>query len=155
MRLVCSAVGILLFAAVQTPAVLANTLQENQAEADRHYQQGNFKKAHKSYLKLAKKGDHYSQGRISDMYANGEGKSASLTLAYAWSVLAAESGESQHVSNSDLLLQRTDDPARAQSSAAKLMKKFGKQAREKKAALMARRERQRRSGGCTGTRLGC
>ena len=155
MRFVFAAACFGLFSAVLAPAVMANTIQENQAKADQYYQHANFKKAHKVYLKLAKKGDHYSQDRISHMYANGEGKSANLTLAYAWSVLAAESGKDQLVSNSGLLLKRTEDPAKAQNSAQQLKKKYGKQTLEKKAALIAKRERQRRSGSCTGTRLAC
>lgn len=155
MRFVFAAACIGLFSAVLAPAVMANTIQENQAKADQYYQHANFKKAHKVYLKLAKKGDHYSQDRISHMYANGEGKSANLTLAYAWSVLAAESGEAQLLNNSDVLLQLADDPVIAQNSAAKLKEKYGKQALETKAALIAKRERQRRSGSCTGTRLAC
>jgi len=155
MRFVFAAACVLLFAALQAPAVMANNLQENQLKADQYYQQGDFKKAHKAYLKLAKKGDHYSQDRVSQMYSKGEGKSVDLTQAYAWSVLAAESGEEQLLSNSDSLLQRTDDPAKAQKSAAKLKKKYGKQALEKKAAVMAAREKQRKSGSCTGTHLAC
>lgn len=155
MKLVFAAACILLFAALQAPTVMANKLQESQLKADLHYQRGNFKKAHKAYLKLAKQGDHYSQDRVSQMYTRGEGKSADLKQAYAWSVLAAESGEEQLLSNSDLLLQRTVDPVKAQSSAAKLKKKYGKHALEKKAAVMAAREKQRKSGSCTGTHLAC
>jgi len=155
MKYVVTAACILLFASLQAPVVMANNFQENQLKADQHYQQGDFKKAHKAYLKLAKKGDHYSQDRVSQMYTRGEGKSANLTHAYAWSVLAAESGDEHLLSNSDLLLQSTEDPAKAQSSAAKLKKKYGKQALEKKAAMMAAREKQRKSGSCTGTHLAC
>lgn len=153
MKFILTVACTLLFAALQAPAVMANDLQEYQLEADAHYEHGNFKKAHKAYLKLAKKGDHYSQDRVAQMYANGEGKSADLTQAYAWSVLAVESGEEQWMSNSDVLLQRADNPAKAQSSAEKLKKKYGKAALEKKAAQMARRDSQRRSGSCTGTRI--
>lgn len=155
MRFVFATVCILLFAAFHAPAVMAKTVQEDQARADQYYQQGNFKKAHKAYLKLAKTGDHYSQDRVAFMYANSEGKSADLTDAYAWSVLAAEGGEEHLLSDSDLLLQRIDNPAKAQKSATRLKKKYGKQALEKKAEMLARRARQRNSGSCTGTRLAC
>ena len=146
---------VLLIAASYVPAVMANDLQEGQLKADQYYQQGDFNKAYKSYLKLAKKGDHYSQDRISHIFANGKGKSADINQAYAWSVLAAESGDEQMISNSDALLQRADNPAKAQSSADKLKKKYGKEALDLKADKLARREKERNSGRCTGTRLRC
>ena len=150
-----AAVCVVLFVVFEAPTVMANEIQQIQAKADRYYQQGIFNKAYKNYLKLAKKGDHYSQDRISQMYVKGEGKSASLNQAYAWSVLAAESGEDQLVKNSIMLLQHTNDPAKAKVSAAKLKKKYGKQALDRKAALRAKHDNQRQSGRCTGTRLPC
>ena len=146
---------ILLFAASLVPVAMASELQENQVKADLYYEKGNFSKAYKAYLKLAKKGDHYSQDRISYLFANGKGKSADINQAYAWSVLAAESGDEQMISNSDALLQRADNPAKAQSSADKLNKKYGKEALDLKADKLARREKERNSGRCTGTRLRC
>jgi hypothetical protein len=74
MKFVYLAVFVVLFSVVQAPCVLAAQLQESRSEADQYYQQGNFKKAYKGYFKLAKTGDNYSQHRVSEMYANGEGK---------------------------------------------------------------------------------
>ena len=155
MRFLFIGACILLFAASYMPAVAAGDLQVNQAKADRYYQQGNFNKAYKSYLKLAKKGDHYSQDRIAHMFANGDGKSANITNAYAWSTLAAESGEEQMVSHSESLLQRANDSVKALSAADKLMNKYGKQALETRAEMLAKREKERNSGSCTGTHLQC
>ena len=146
---------ILLFAASLVPVAMASELQENQVKADLYYEKGNFSKAYKAYLKLAKKGDHYSQDRISYLFANGKGKSADINQAYAWSALAAESGDEQMMSNSDSLLQRADNPAKAQSSADKLIKKYGKKALELKAYKLAMRKEERKSGSCTGTHLQC
>jgi len=155
MKIVFVTAFILLAAVSYVPAVMAGTSQENQVKADKYYRQGNFNKAYKYYLQSAKKGDHYSQGRISSMYANGEGQSPDLTQAYAWSVLAAESGEENMMNSSEALLQRINDPARAQDSAEKLKEKYGKDVLEEKAETLARRENQRDSGSCTGTHLAC
>ena len=155
MRFIFVGACVLLIAASFAPAVMANDLQKGQAKADRYYQQGNFSKAYKSYLKMAKKGDHYSQDQISHIFANGKGKSTDINQAYAWSVLAAESGDEQMISNSDALLQRADNPAKAQSSAEKLKKKYGTEALKLKAYKLARREEERNSGSCTGTHLQC
>ena len=155
MRLLIIGACIFLFAALHVPAVMADELQDNQAKADRYYQKGDFSKAYKSYLKLAKKGDHYSQERVSYMFANGEGKSTDFNQAYAWSALAAESGDEEMMSNSDSLLQSADNPAKVQKSADKLIKKYGKKALELKAYKLAKREEERKSGSCTGTHLQC
>jgi len=155
MKIVFVTAFILLAAVSYVPAVMAGTSQENQVKADKYYRQGNFNKAYKYYLQSAKKGDHYSQDRISSMYANGEGQSPDLTQAYAWSVLAAESGEENMMNSSEALLQRINDPARAQDSAEKLKEKYGKDVLEEKAETLARREKQRDSGSCTGTHLAC
>ncbi len=155
MRILFVGACIMLFAASYMPAAVASDLQEKQVKADRYYQKGDFKKAYKTYHKLAKKGDHYSQDRISHMYANGDGQSVDYSRAYAWSVLAAESGEDQWVNNSEILLERTDDPAAAQKSATKLKEKYGKDVLQEKAEMLARREKQRNSGSCTGTHLQC
>ena len=82
MKSIYIALFAVLFTALVAPCVLAGVSQEYQSEADQYYQQGNFKKAYKAYLKLAKTDDNYSQHWVSIMYANGEGKSANLTKAY-------------------------------------------------------------------------
>ena len=89
------------------------------------------------------------------MYAKGEGKTVDLTEAYAWSVLAAESGNEKLVTSSDELLLLTDDKTRAQKRATKLKKKYGKLALTKKALRQEERDSYRRSGSCTGSSLGC
>jgi len=144
---------VFLLAAAQTSYVVANELDKYQAEADQYYAEGNYKKAFKGYFKLAKISDHYSQYWVSNMYANGEGKKVDLEYAYAWSALAAESGEQRHVRNSEELLARNDDKDGALKKAEKLSSKYGKRVLEKKARSTARRST--RSGTCTGSRLAC
>ena len=139
-----------LFTALQAPVLLASDLLADRAEADKYYQQQNFKKAFRGYYKLAKIGDHYSQGQVSEMYAKGEGKSVDLNKAYAWAVLAAEDGDDQLVSNSTRLLQQTIDKTEAQNTAEKLKKKYGKQALIAKADKKAERDN---VPDCTGRRI--
>ncbi len=146
---------VLLFAVTQSSNIMAKELKEYQAEADQLYTQGNHKKAFKSYSKLAKIGDHYSQFRVSQMYATGEGKSTNMEYAYAWAALAAESRQEKLVNNSEVLLERNDDKAGAYRKAEKLNQKYGKQALDEKAKQVAKRESGRRAGACTGSRLTC
>jgi len=148
-------VSAALFAALLAPDLLANKLEQYRADADQHYQQHRFKKAYKIYYKMAKVGDHYAQDRVAQIYANGEGRSINLTEAYAWSVLAAESGDEQWVNNSGELLQRTDDKIRAQKRATKLKKRYGKRALKAKADRQTKRDSYKTSGRCTGSHLSC
>jgi TPR repeat protein len=155
MKFVFIAACLILLVAVQAPVAYAKEVQEYRTEADQYYLESNFKKAYKIYYKLAKTGDHYSQDRVSYMYANGEGKSVDLTEAYAWSVLAAEGGKEDWLSSSDELLLLTDDKPGAQERADKLKSKYGKDVLRMKAAKQAQRDNLKKSGVCTGTRLGC
>jgi TPR repeat protein len=155
MNFIYVAVFAVLFTALQAPSVLAIESQEYPSEADQYYQQGNFKKAYKAYFKLAKTGDNYSQHRVSEMYANGEGKSVNLPKAYAWSTLAAESGQEQWVSYSDELLLRTKDQNKALKNASKLKKKYGQEALKNKAERKGRDDLFIAGSKCTGTRMSC
>ena len=155
MKCIYVAVFAVLFAALQAPCVLAVELQEYRSEADQYYQQGNFKKAYKTYFKLAKAGDNYSQHQVSIMHANGEGKKVDLTKAYAWSALAAESGQEQWVSYSAELLQRTEDKNKSLKSASKLKKKYGQEALKNKTERRGRDELFITGSKCTGTRMSC
>ena len=121
-------------------------------KADRYYQQGQFKKAHKTYFKLAKKGDHYSQHRVSQMYAKGEGTKTDLVQAYAWSVLATEGGFEQAEKYTNSLWDSVKDKDEAREQAEKLRNKYGDRALEMSASS---KSQQRRNSSCTGTRLGC
>ena len=78
-----------------------------------------------------------------------------MAEAYAWSVLAAESGSKDLQNHSDALLEQNSDKADAEKRATKLMKKYGDAALEKKAANRAKHDRGKSSGTCTGSRLRC
>ena len=145
---------LLLFSIVmQSSALFASNSSELRAEADQYYTENNFKKAHRIYYKLAKTGDHHSQGRVAHMFANGEGKSVDLTEAYAWSVLAEEGGEKYVTESSEDLLQRAGDKAAANKEAAKLLEKYGREALKEKALRRAEQDRARRSGNSMGSNL--
>ena len=146
--------GLLVFLAMQVNAAYAGEVQEYRVEADQYYQQREFKKAYKIYYKLAQQGDHYSQAQIAKMYTTGEGKKVDLAQAYAWSVLAAESGEKELLENSDILLSRNTDPELARKKAEKLRGKYGVEALQKKAEL-AEKKKLKNFGKCTGSRIRC
>lgn len=155
MKPVFIAVFAILIAVLQAPVLLANEARELRAESDEYYAELNYKKAYKGYYKLAKAGDRYSQSRVAHMYAKGEGKSVDLTEAYAWAVVAAESGKDEYVQHSSDLLLLSEDKAAAEKRATKLVKKYGKDAQTVRAARLASKENYKRSGQCTGTRLAC
>jgi TPR repeat protein len=155
MKFVFIAACLMLLTALQVPVAYAKQAQEVRIEADQYYLESNFKKAYKLYFKLAKKGDHHSQDRIAQMYVKGEGKPIDLTEAYAWSVLAAESGEEKLVNGSDELLLLTNDKTKAEKRATSLKKKYGKVTLARKAAKQAERDSYKKSGVCTGSSLGC
>jgi len=148
---VCS----LLFFALQAPVVLASTWQEDQAEADQYYEDGEFKKAFKMYVKLGKRGVSHSQDRVSIMYESGEGTKVNLTEAYAWSVLAAQRGATDKMSRRDSLLEQSNDKKVAEKRAKKLMSKYGRGALLAKSDSKAKLKLNTKSGGCTGSKLSC
>ncbi len=156
MKIVYLTVCLILIAAAQAPDSLASEMKTQGTKADQYYRQGKFKNAYKAYFKLAKTGDHHSQHQVAKMYTNGEGRTIDLKKAYAWSVLAAESGEDEIVASSDALLQRISDKDKALSSATKLKSKYGKEALKIKADKIAKRAEGGRPGRCiTGSRMGC
>ena len=146
---------VMLFFTLQSSSLLAANLQEYRGEADQYYVEQNYRKAYKIYFKLAKMGDHYSQGQLATMYAKGEGKKTDLEEAYAWSMLAAEGRDELLLKQSDELLLQVSDQSKAEKKAAKLKKKYGETALKEKADRRATRMLNHEMGGCTGSKLGC
>ncbi len=144
-----------LFFTLQSSTLLARELQEYRSEADQYYVDQNYRKAYRIYFKLAKMGDHYSQGLLATMYAKGEGKKIDFEEAFAWSMLAAEGGNEVLLKQSDELLLQASDKTQAEKRAAKLKKKYGEQALKEKADRRATRKLNHEMGGCTGSKLGC
>ena len=145
---------ILIFG-LQAPVVLAADWKEDQAQADQYYEAGEYKKAFKMYYRLAKMGVSHSQDRVSHMYENGQGKKVNLEDAYAWSVLAAQRGAEDKENRRDNLLQKAKNKKSAEKKANKLMRKYGREALQRKAESKARLKHNTKSGGCTGSKLGC
>lgn len=155
MKYLVTIIFVIFFFAVLTPAAQASTWKQDQAKADQLYDEGNYKKAFKMYLKLGKMGVSHSQDRVSKMYEKGQGTKESMTDAYAWSVLAAQRGASAKVERRDTLLEESSDRKAAEKKADKLMSKYGREALQKKADSRAKLKHNTKSGGCTGSKLGC
>lgn len=146
---------MVLFAVLQTSNVMAKELAEYQTDAAKYYNAGDYKKAYKSYYKLAKIGDHRSQYWVAHMMSRGEGKKVNLEDAYGWSVLAGESGNEKAISQSEELLGQNSDKAAAEKRANKLMKKYGMDAQQTRLERIAKMDAGRRAGSCVGSRLTC
>jgi len=153
MKLVLYVLFLMAIGVFHSASAIAADSAEMRVQADQLYLDQNFKKAYKLYFKLAKTGDYYSQGRVSHMYASGEGKKADLTEAYAWSVLAEEGGEAFVVESSEQLLSKTSDKERAKKESDKLMGKYGQKALAQKAQKRAEMEASRRTGSSMGSNL--
>ncbi|GAB4116699.1 MAG: hypothetical protein Tsb0027_08480 [Wenzhouxiangellaceae bacterium] len=74
-------------------AVLA--FDEAAAQTDRLYKSGDYYNAFTRYQKMAEYGDKFSQYRLAVMYEMGRGVDKDLVQAFAWSYVAAETGQQQ------------------------------------------------------------
>jgi len=74
-------------------AVMA--FEESVARTDQLYANGNYGRAFPRYLKMAEYGDKFSQFRVAVMYELGRGVEKNLLQAFAWSYVAAETGQQQ------------------------------------------------------------
>lgn len=146
---------MVMFAVLQISNVMAKELVDYQVEAEKYYEAGDYKKAYKSYYKLAKIGDHKSQYWVATMNAQGEGRKVNLEDAYGWSYLAAESGNETAISKSEELLEQNSDKTAAEKRANKLIKKYGKEAQQARLERIAKMDAGRRAGSCVGSRLTC
>ena len=155
MKIILTTVCFMLFFVFQAPDLVAGTWQEDQAEADQYYETGVYNKAFKIYLGLAKRGVSHSQAMVSQMYSDGEGTKMKANDAYAWAVLAAQRGASDLVERRDSLYEQSANQQSAQKKADKLLSKYGRDALKKKADSKAKLKQNTKSGGCTGSKLGC
>lgn len=139
---------LLCFSLASTP-VLANSGQGDwQQEATTLYDNGDYASAYKKYLKLGKKGDWFSQYRISYMKLNGLGTSGDVIESLAWAVLAAQNGPEDLASYQDAVaaLVPEDKRKKAQQKVDYYMRRWGK---------YDNNETRISSGKCTGSRLAC
>ena len=123
-----------------------------QQHADRFYEAGEYRKAYRKYIELAKIGDSFSQYRVSYMHYSGEGQDPDAVEAYAWAVLAAQNGNHDLVSYRDALWDAlpASERDRAEEHAAGYLDRWGNLALAEEAARKARQ----RLRDCTGSRLG-
>lgn len=145
----------ILFFTLLVPVAAGADWKEDQAKADQYYEASEYNNAFKMYLKLAKSGVSHSQDMVSQMYEKGQGKKVNLEEAYAWSVLAAQRGASEKEARRDSLLQQAGNKKAAEKKADKLMAKYGREALQKRADSKAKLKHNTKSGGCTGSKLGC
>lgn len=155
MKIIFTIICAMFILALQIPVALAASWKEDQAKTDQLYEAGEYTKAFKKYVKLGKMGVSHSQDRVSKMYENGEGTKVNLNEAYAWSVLAAQRGASEKIARRDNLLEQVSDPKAAEKRADKLLSKYGREALQKRADSKAKLKHNTKSGGCTGSKLGC
>jgi tetratricopeptide (TPR) repeat protein len=149
-------VFIMLMLALATPATLfAVTKDKDQKtaeQADAAYAQKKYSRALKGYQQLARKGDAFSQYRLSYMNLQGEGVDVDYPEAFAWAVLAAESKDEQleKYYNEVKALVPEDQRDKAQELAEDYLSRWGRMA----LAIEARRKADEQLRSCTGSRLG-
>lgn len=125
---------------------------DTQAEADRLFDEGKYRLAYYKYRDLARRGDSFSQYRVSILYLSGKGVDKNLNSAYSWAALAAQSKNEELVSYRNTVFDAIPerDREKAQRQADKLMDRWGNAALAREASKQAKRNLR----GCTGSRLG-
>jgi len=138
---------VLLCISLASTQVLANSGQGAwQQEATALYENGDYAKAYKKYLKAGRKGDWFSQYRISYMKLNGLGTSRDVVESLAWAVLASQNGQEDLASNQDVVAALVPENKRekAQHKVDYYMRRWGKDDSN---------NIRKSSGECTGSRL--
>jgi len=107
---------------------LADYSQERDV-AGRYYAAGDYKNAHKAYKSLARKGDSFSQYRLSYMYLMGQGKKADIIESVAWSVLAAQDKQQEMVAYMKTVAEMVpqDERKKANKKISYYMRKWGEE----------------------------
>ena len=125
---------------------------EDQARADRHFQQEEWVPAYRAYRDLARKGDNFSQYRLAWLHLTGNGTGQDLVEAYGWARLAAQNDNEQLVEFRDKVYAAVPESERgeADEKAAYYMERYGNLA----LAQQSRAKVKRRLRSCTGSRLG-
>jgi len=126
--------------------------QKSQAEADEAYAAGDYNSAYRQYLNLARKGDSFSQYRLSYMNFQGQGTDVDMSEAFAWAVLASQSNNRELVKYMASLAREVPEAQhqRAAVKAKHYLDRWGDMA----IAEDARRGAIREIRECTGSRLG-
>lgn len=126
--------------------------QKSQMAADHAYAEGDFDTAYKKYLRLARKGDTFSQYRLSYMNFQGQGRKVDWPEAFAWAVLAAQGNNPELVKYLAALAQEVpeDYHDKATRKAEYYFERWGDLAIAEDARRGAIQELRQ----CTGSRLG-
>jgi len=127
MRNLLIATFLSLAAALFFSAPVLADYSEQRDVAERFYAAGDFKNAHKVYKQLAKKGDSFSQYRLSYMYLMGEGEKVDVIESVAWSVLAAQDKQHEKVSYMKTVAEMVpqDQRVKANKKISYYMRKWG------------------------------
>ena len=138
----------LCFLSASTPVLANSELSIGQQEATALYENGDYAQAYKKYLKLGKKGDWFSQYRISYMNLNSLGTSGDVIESLAWAVLAAQNRQEDLSSYQDTVaaLVPEDKRKKAQQKVDYYMRRWGKDDNN---------DTRISHGKCTGSRLSC
>lgn len=142
----------LVFSAVAWSSSGAGSYAERQALADRLYDRGDYSQALDEYEYLARRGDRFSQYRLSVMHLLSQGTDQDPADAFAWAVLAAQGGQDDLVDYARTIasLMPEDQTRRAQRRADYFLRRWGDRELARQAVDGARRELRN----CTGSRLG-
>lgn len=146
--------SLLFFGLVLATPASADIIEDLE-KAETYLAEGEDRKAYKAYRSLARAGHFPSQRRLAEFYAQGVGTKPDPVEAYAWSVLAAETGREEFVEYSGQLLAAipADTQPKAEKTAEKLMKKYGVEAQLERQLRLA--EREKNLNQCTGSRVSC
>jgi hypothetical protein len=125
---------------------------QQQSYADQLYQNGEYGEAMRQYLPLAKKGDSFSQYRVSYMYLEGQGTETDLIESFAWASLAAQNRDKQLIEYRDKVgsLVPEKQHRKALRKVDYYTRKWGNMAIAEDAIKGARTELRN----CTGSRVG-
>jgi hypothetical protein len=123
-----------------------------QQVADRLYQDGDYSNAYKKYRALAKKGDSFSQYRVSYMHLEGLGTMQNTVEAFAWAALSAQDYQDELVNYRNAVAGLVPEKHRgkAERKADYYYRRWGNRAIAADAIQGARYELRE----CTGSRLG-
>ena len=126
--------------------------QRQQLLADQLYNEGEYTEAFDQYMPLAKKGDSFSQYRVSYMYLEGQGTETDLVESYAWAYLAAQNRQEELEEYRDVVgsLVPEKKHRKALRKVDYYMRKWGNLAVARDAAKGARNQLRN----CTGSRVG-
>jgi len=127
-------------------------LTKAQERADEHYKAERYERAYNMYHTLAEYGDKFSQYRVAFMHHYGRGVEKDLTKAFAWSYVAAESGDDAFVKYHRQVREQfaSDQLIQAKQLAGQYLQDYGMYAQASRARSYISREMRKCSGSRTG-----